>query len=246
MQAHQRLTTLRDLLENEGAVVVSDLARDWEVSEMTVRRDLQRLEAEGLAERIHGGAVAAGALRFAARHDRSRPDKTRAAQKFVDVIPARGCIYLDGSTTIYQLVAACDRRPGLRVATANIDTFQGLAGCAGIEPILIGGTLDRETDNFVGPLARRTIAGLNFDAAFFSAYALSPEGPSEPSLEDAEIKAAVVARSRRHYLAIDHRKLGQRAAGAWELPAAHAVLATDCEPGDERLTPYRAAFQEIR
>jgi DeoR family fructose operon transcriptional repressor len=246
MRAHERIIALKQKIEAEGSASVSDLARDWAVSEMTIRRDLQRLAAVGVVARVHGGAVAGERLRFRQRHEEHLAEKRQAVAKLAALIPATGCIYLDGSTTIFQLVAALAGRPGLVVATNNIDTFQRIAAVSGIDAILIAGHLHRETDNFIGPLARRCIAGLNFDAAFFSSFGLDPGlGPCEPVLDDAEIKQCVAERSRRHCLALNHHKLGRPAAGAWSLPCDAAHLATDLDPADERLAPYRHRFAAI-
>ena len=190
-------------------------------------------------------AIAAGALRWRTRADKHRSEKKRAAAKLKPFLPETGCIYLDGSTTIYHVVEALHQHAGLRVVTNNIDTFQAVAACPGCEAVLVGGRLNRTTDNLTGPLARAGIEKFNFDAAFFSAYAIDAErGPSEPSLEDAEVKDLVCARADQHFLAVNTQKLNQRAAGVWALPTS-AQLVTDLVPADERLHAYRALFHDI-
>lgn len=244
--AHERQAELRALLAEHGAVSVAELARRWQLSEMTIRRDLAALAAEGAVARVHGGAVAGGRLRFGARLERNRAGKSAAAAKLATLLPDKGCIYLDGSTTIYHLAEAISRRGGLTVATNNLDTFMALGRSAGIECILIGGQLNRETDNFVGAHARRVLEGLAFAAAFFSAFALHPTlGPSEPSPEDAEVKRQVCERAAAIHLAVDHQKLGESAAGCWAADPARTTLATDLDPADPRLDPYRTAFNRI-
>jgi DeoR/GlpR family transcriptional regulator of sugar metabolism len=245
MLAHERHEALSSLLREHGTIMVSAVARDWGVSEMTIRRDLKRLEEQGLLSRIHGGAVAGGQLRFEARLSLDRRDKAAAVDKLVDLLPETGSCYLDGSTTIYGLVDALAKRPGLTVATNNVDTFARLGRVVGCEAVLIGGTLNDATDNLVGPLARRCIDGLAFDAAFCSAFAMDPRlGPCEPFLEDAEIKRLVAERSRRVHIVVNNQKLGQRAPAAWS-PGPGPVLATDLDPADERLAPYREHFPTI-
>ena len=241
--AEDRLGLLQRLLTKQGSVSVSDLARRMRVSEMTIRRDLEKLSAAGAVARVHGGAVAQGRLSFAARLERGGKAKHSAAAKLLPLVPATGAVYLDGSTTVYQLVGLLGARPGLLVASNNLDTFLALTRVAGVEAVLVGGTLNRATDNFVGPFARRCLDGLAFDLACFSSYALDPQvGPSEPAPEDAELKAYVCGRSRRAALAVDAAKLGSRASGAWGPPT---VLATELDPGDTRLDPYRSRFPEI-
>lgn len=243
--AEDRLTLLQRLLTKQGSVAVSALARKLKVSEMTVRRDLDKLSAAGAVARVHGGAVAQGRLSFGSRLERGGKAKAAAAAKLLPLIPATGAIYLDGSTTVFQLVALIGARPGLTAATNNLDTFLALSRLPGVEAVLVGGALNRATDNFVGPFARRCLDGLAFDLACFSAYALDPTvGPSEPAPEDAELKSHVCGRSRRVCLAVDAEKLGSRASGVWDLPAG-AILATDLDPRDPRLNPYRSRFPEI-
>ena len=244
--AHDRQESLRALLAENGSVGVADLARRWDVSPMTIRRDLAALAAEGLVARVHGGAVPGDRLRFGTRLERNRPGKTSAAQKLVAFLPEQGAIYLDGSTTIYHLAELLDARHRLLVATNSVDTFQRLCQRPGLDPVLIGGVRDPSTDNLIGPLARRALEGLWFEAAFFSAFGLHAEhGPGEPSPEDAEIKRLVCTRAAAIHVAVDHDKLGLAAAGCWQPPADLSTLATDLPPGDERVAPFSGQFHRI-
>ena len=192
MLVQERHEALKGLLQNNGTIVVSDLAREWQVSEMTVRRDLKALEEQGMLARVHGGAVAQSSLRFSERRGKATRSKQQAVEKLKQFIPEHGCIYLDGSTTILGLSHHLHTATGLTVATNNLTIFQSISQHPGIDACLIGGRLDKEVDNFVGPLAQRAIEAMAFDAAFFSAYALNPDlGLCEPSLEDAAIKQLV-------------------------------------------------------
>jgi DeoR family fructose operon transcriptional repressor len=243
--AEDRLAELERLIADQGSVAVSSLAERLRVSAMTVRRDLAKLAARGRVARVHGGAVADGRLRFAARLARRAPAKTAAAAKLRGLVPERGAIWLDGSTTIYRLAELLGDAGPLIAATSNIDTFLVLAAHPGITPVLVGGALNRTTDNLVGPYARRCLEGMAFAAAFCSAWGLHAElGPSEPEPEDAELKNLVCARSAAVHLAIDHDKLGRSAAGVWTPPAG-ATLATDLSAADPALRPYRTRFASI-
>ncbi len=246
MTAHERHVALKTLLETQGQVQVSVVAREWGVSEMTVRRDLGCLEDQGLLARVHGGAVASGALSWTSRAARHRREKAAAAAKLVDLLPHGGCLYLDGSTTIVHLTAALARRRGLVVATNNIDTFQRLIHQPGLEVLLVGGLLNRGTDNFVGPLALRSVEALHFDLACFSAFALHPQGGClEPALEDAAVKQRVCERAQRIAVAVNHHKFHQQAAGAWGGEPGRSILASDLDSADPRLDPFRPSFCQI-
>ena len=246
MLATERHAELRRLAEAQGTIIVSEVARNWNVSEMTIRRDLRELEQEGVVARVHGGAVAGDHLRWRARLDRYGHEKAKAVAKVIDRLPQRGCIYLDGSTTIYTLIERIDSKTVLKVVTNNVDTFQRLNICRHIEPILIGGNHNRETDNFIGPLARLCLNHLSFDAAFFSCYGVQADlGTVEPSLDDAEIKQIVCERSRAIHIAVNHEKLGRPASAVWTAPTDKTTFSTDLAPADDRLDPFRTFFATI-
>ncbi len=248
MIAHQtrRRESLASHLAEHGSLSVTELAKKLEVSEMTLRRDIDALVTAGVATRVHGGAVPTQSLRFASRLARHQREKRAAALKLADRLPTRGTIYLDGSTTVYHLTGLLAGRTGLVVVSNNIDTFRAVQGLAGITAILVGGELNADTDNFIGPFARRQIESLAFTMAFFASFQLDAElGPSEPSAEDAEIKHLVAARSETVLLALNHHKLGGATGTVWAAPAKRSVLATDLKPSDRRLDPFRSRFASI-
>lgn len=244
--AEPRQKAMAELLNAGGHASVSDLARKFGVSEMTVRRDLQTLEAMGLAVRVHGGALAGERSRFSHRLSTNARDKARAVSKFVADLPREGCVYFDGSTTVLNLAKYLKGLSRLQVATNNVETFNRLAALRGPVPILVGGTLDIRTDNLIGPLAVRSIEALAFEKAYCSAWGLSPAtGLNEVTVEDALVKGEVVKRARSVCVAIDHSKLGVLAAGTWDHNAAKSILATDLPPDDPELDAFRGMFAEI-
>ncbi len=244
--AEPRQRAILEILNAGGQALVSELARRFDVSEMTIRRDLRVLEGRGLALRVHGGALAGEKSRFTHRLSVNSRAKAKAVAKFAAALPREGCIYFDGSTTVLNLVRHLKGLARLQVATNNVETFNRLAAARGPSPILIGGSLDLRTDNLIGPLAVRSIEALVFEKAFFSAWGLDElSGLNEVTVEDAEVKARVAARTRSVYVAVDHSKLGVTASGTWQHGGEKSVLSTDLEAGDARLDPFRRMFSEI-
>ena len=244
--AEPRQQAILELITAGGHAVVSELARRFDVSEMTIRRDLKVLESMGLAVRVHGGAVSGERSRFTSRLSANARAKARAVAKLAPHIPARGCIYLDGSTTVLNLVRHLRGRDQLQVATNNVETFNRLALVRGPSPILIGGSLDFRTDNLIGPLAMRSIEALVFETAFFSSWGLTmATGLNEATTEDAEVKEQVARRTRQVCVAVDQSKFGVIAGGVWSHGAEKSILATDLEPDDPRLDPFRDMFNSI-
>ncbi len=244
--AEPRQEAILRLIDAGGHVAVSDLAKRFAVSEMTIRRDLKALEELGRAVRIHGGAKAIEKSRFTSRLSTNARSKARAAGKLAGEIPAEGCLYFDGSTTILNLVKFLKGRNRLQIATNNIETFNRIAELNGPAPILLGGTLDVRTDNLIGPLAFRSVEALAFRRAFFSAWGIRGEtGLNEVTVEDAEVKALVARRSEGVCVALDHSKFGVGGAGVWDHGGGKAVLATDLAAGDPRLEAFRGMFRDI-
>ena len=211
------------------------------MSEMTIRRDLDELEALGAARRVRGGAVAVGPEPFAERHRHNARAKARIADKLLGVIPDRGTVAFDASTTVYRLAAALDGARDLVVVTNGMDTFHKLTGKTGIVATLTGGSIEPRTGSLVGPVAVRSAEDFMFDVFVCSSAALDPAlGSSEASLEEAEVKRALSRTSGRIVLAVDHSKLGTRAEARMFALDEIDALVTDLDPADDRLDPYRA------
>jgi DeoR family fructose operon transcriptional repressor len=241
-----RLETIRSKVLADGRVRIADLAVELDVSEMTIRRDLDALVDQGAVRRIRGGALALGPEPFAERYGRQSEAKDRIADKLVALVGEGGAIGLDASTTMQRLAVRLRAERGLTVLTNSPETFAVLGDHPGVTPLLTGGQLDRRTGSLVGPLAVASAGAVLLRRLFVSAAAVDATvGSSEVTLEDAEAKAALAATAGQVVLAVDAGKLDQRAAARC-LPLERVdVLVTDLDPGDARLDAYRTAC-EIR
>jgi len=223
---------------------VAEFARaadDLGVSEMTVRRDLQELEARGSLRRVRGGALAVGPLPFADRHRSRAKAKARIATKLLDLVPATGAVALDASSTVMRLASTLVGPRDLVVLTNGPDTFRALQQKPGVTPLLTGGQLEPRTGSLVGPLACRAAAHLAVRRLFASAAALDVDiGPTEAGIEEAEVKRAFAASADEVVLAVDSSKLDTRAVAVGVEWDRIAVLVTELDPRDRRLRPYRA------
>lgn len=236
----ERLEAVRGLVADQGAVRIDQLAADFGVSEMTIRRDLDELEALGLARRVRGGAIALGPEAWAKRHRHNARAKVRIAEKLVPLIPTMGTVAFDASTTIYRLAAAIETARDLVVVTNGWDTFHAMRGTPGVTASVTGGTEEPRTGSLVGPMAVRAAQSFLYDTFFSSAAALDAVfGPSEAALAESEVKRAFGQTSDRVVLAVDHGKLGTRAqARVFDFDDID-LLVTDLDPTDSRLDPFR-------
>lgn len=236
----ERLGEMRDLIAELGTVRIDQLAADFGVSEMTIRRDLDELEALGLARRVRGGAIALGPEAWEQRHQHNARAKARIAEKLLPLVPSSGTVAMDASTTIYRLATAIEMTRDLVVVTNGWDTFHSMRGTAGVTATLTGGTEEPRTGSLVGPMAIRAAQGFLYDTFFSSAAALDPElGSSEAALAESEVKRAFSQTSNRIVLAVDQGKLNTRAQARVFALEQVDLLVTDLDPSDARLDPYR-------
>jgi DeoR family fructose operon transcriptional repressor len=210
---------------------------------MTIRRELQELEAVGVARRVRGGAVAVGTgpAPFAERHRHQAKAKSRIAAKLAELLPTTGAVGLDASSTLLRLATTLEGARELTVVTNGLETFAALQGKPGVNPIITGGRIEPQTGSLVGPVATRTASSLLLEQLFISAAAVDVAvGSSEACLPEAEVKRVFASVSGSVVLAVDSTKLGTRAmARCFEWPDI-SLLVTELDPPDRRLDQYRA------
>jgi DeoR family fructose operon transcriptional repressor len=209
---HRRLDWVRNELERKGSVQIGESARALGVSEMTVRRDLEQLERMGVARRVRGGAIPAWASTFADRRHSHASAKAVIAQKLATLLPDRGAIAIDASSTLMGVVASIPDTADLTVLTNGPETFNELRRKRHLVPVLTGGQLDPRTGSLVGPIACQSSGHLLLQRLFVSAAALDPVvGASEACEEEAEVKRVLAAMASEVVLAVDSSKLDRRA-----------------------------------
>lgn len=236
----ERIGELRDLIYERGAVRIDQLATDFGVSQMTVRRDLDELETLGLARRVRGGAIALGPEAWEQRHLENARAKTRIAEKLISLVPTSGTVAFDASTTIYRLATSIEQARDLVVVTNGWDTFHSMKNRSGVTATLTGGTEEPRTGSLVGPMAVRVVQSFLYDTFFTSAAAVDVEvGSSEAAIAESEVKRAFSQTSRRVVLAVDHSKLNTRAQARVFAVDDIDLLVTDLDPADSRLDSYR-------
>jgi len=235
-----RRQALAALLSSSGSLRIEDLAERFKVSTMTIRRDLQALEDDGLARRVRGGAVS-GAETFEAREPRSGRAKALIARKLAGLVPSGGVgVCMDASTTIATLAASMPGTENLSVVTDGIETFLSLNRDSRVHAYLTGGQKDPNAGSLIGPVASLVLKQFSFARAFLSAAAVDPDfGTSEFSAEECEIKKLMAELSDHVVMAVDSQKLSAGAAARclhWE---SVDLMVTELDVADTRLDPYR-------
>jgi DeoR family fructose operon transcriptional repressor len=246
VEALERLERMRRQLDTDGRIRVAELAVELDVSEMTIRRDLDLLVDEGIATRVRGGALATGPQGFDARYRQHSRAKGRIAEKLIDLVGTGGAIGIDASSTMQRLAVRLAEARDVTVLTNGPDTFRALQEHAGVTALLTGGELDPRTGSLVGPLATRAARDLLLRRLFISAAgADATVGASETTLEEAEVKISLAGSASEIILAVDSSKLGHRAAAhgfSWDQVD---FLVTELEPEEPRLAAYREVVKVL-
>lgn len=240
LAAEDRRQSLLDLLRESGRVDIADAAGRLEVSLMTIRRDLKGLERDGSARLVRGGAVPVGTEEFAVRQSRALSAKRRIAEKLSTLVLDHDSVALDGSTTVFRFVEELRPAADLIVVTYGIPAFQALQSRHHVRAYLSGGELDPKTGGLVGPVAQRTIESFSVSCCLLSTMALDPEiGMMEPTVDEVEMKRALLRSAALAVLAVDSSKLGQRSAVRSAPVDDLDLIVTELDPRDPRLDPYR-------
>jgi len=245
VHGEERRSIILATIEREGAAQIDSLAAELSVSEMTVRRDLDDLAAEGLLRRVRGGAVKAeGPRPFGERRSVRARAKQLIAAKAATMLPAKGAIALDASSTVSALTPALNAHTGLTIATNSWENFSALRANTRLTPVLVGGELEASTGSFVGKLACDAAESMLYQRFFTSASAVdATHGTSEDTLAESHVKRCFARNARQIVLCVDSSKLDTSAVSAtFSLAEVHTLI-TELDPQDPRLERYREVVE---
>ena len=222
---------LRILKENKSAGV-NELARDLYVSEATIRRDLAEMKSMGLIERSHGGALLpenAEEISIFFRMEKNASEKERAATKALLHIPPFKSVFIDSSSTALALAERIDLNYKT-VVTNSLPTALQLSKKPNVNLILLGGSVQYNTNSTTGGWTARQLNDFTFDLMLSSCAAVINGEAYERSLEQKELKRAAFNRCRQRVLILDHTKF--EAHGTYRLASLseYDVVALDAPP----------------
>ena len=203
-------------LSARGECRTRQLAQQFQLSEMTVRRDLAELEARGLLRRVHGGAVMLNRdVEYSRRLELGQVQKQQVGRAATRLLKSGQTVYLDAGTTAFELARAIGQGlpqvTHLNVVTHGISIATELAGRTPYHLQLIGGEVYQNALSSVGPIALAQIAGLNIDLFFMGAGGVDAlHGWTNSNHVEVVIKRAVIARSKTVCAICDSAKWGQQ------------------------------------
>jgi DeoR/GlpR family transcriptional regulator of sugar metabolism len=239
-----------DLLLQRETVTVAELSGLLAVSDMTVRRDIRSMAEEGLLKQVHGGAVRLQKSEversFSARRVEELARKQAIAREVLSWLQGDETFYIDGSTTCSELSRLIKGRGRHTVVTDSLSVLNELGGCAGIELVLLGGTLERDGNTFDGLLAVENARRIQVDCCFFSATGFSDEDVVNAGMTGSQVKQLMIRNARKVVLLADSTKYGKR--GIFKLCrwSDVDVLFADSGLPEPARAAIRAAGTEVR
>jgi DeoR/GlpR family transcriptional regulator of sugar metabolism len=228
MLTTQRKKTILDLLARDGQVLAAPLAATFGVSEDTIRRDLREMAAEGLLQRVHGGALPASSAvaPFSARRALESSGKRAIGLAAAAMILPGQIVMIDGGTTSAELVKHLPPTLAATVVTHSPTVALALVDHPSIDVIMIGGRLYKHSIVNVGAAAIEAISHIHADIYFMGVTGVHPtEGFSTGDLEEAYVKRALAARSAETVVLASMDKLNAASAySIGELTLAQTVV----------------------
>ena len=232
-----------DILTRKGYRSVSELSADLGVSEMTVRRYLDRLEERGLIRRTFGGAFVGQEMTevdYRARDTVCLAEKAAIGRAASALIQPGESVFIDAGTTTAHLAAAIDDARRMTVVTNSLVVMQTLEHRANVVTIILGGRLHAASHSLVGPLAEEAVAQFRFTKAFLGANGIESTGFTQANIDEVPIKKRVAANAKEVVILADSRKFDSEKLVLFLKTEQVHVLITDTGIPDR----YRRQFEE--
>lgn len=224
----QRRSKLRELIRSQGFVSIPDLRSALDVSESTIRRDLDYLESEGEAQRTHGGVFFTGgaaSLRLFEDRRSSQWDlKREIAVEAARLIDNHDTLLLDGGSTTYELARQLVGRP-LQIVTNSLPLANLFASSDQADLVLLGGYVHSRTGVSLGPYANEMLSSLNVQKAVLSIAGANQRGYYNSNLLLVETERAMMGCADQTIVVADSSKFGKSSlAKLCELGAVQHVV----------------------
>jgi DeoR/GlpR family transcriptional regulator of sugar metabolism len=242
MLTSQRKALILETLRRDGQVIAKRMAEEFELSEDTIRRDLREMAAEGLLQRVHGGAMPLSPPLpdFSTRRTVSPADKARLGARAAAMILPGQMVFLDGGTSTAEVARALPRDLPVTIVTHSPTIAAELEHHPLAEIILIGGKLYRHSMVATGAMAMAAISMLRPDIFFLGVTAVhAARGLSTGDAEEAAIKRHIAACSAETHVLLTAEKF-DAASPCLVMPLADlAGMIVPAEMDELRLKPYR-------
>lgn len=241
----ERRQEIVKFVNDRGRVSVAEFAEKFAVSVVTVRADLQALAARNLIVRTHGGAVSSARgsreLSLAIRTQQEASEKERIGLAGAALISDDNAVIIDSSSTALAIARHLRHHRDLTILTNSIAIAHEMLDAPGVTVAMPGGTVRRDMGSLTGGNGLEMFEKFNIQRGFFGAYGFSlPEGLTDVSLAESEIKRKLVAMCREVIAVIDSTKWGRFGVGSFAAPALIRRVITDVHAPPDLVELVRA------
>jgi DeoR/GlpR family transcriptional regulator of sugar metabolism len=230
----QRIKSILEDIKSNGVSTVIDLSQKYDVSEMTIRRDLKQLEEQGLITRTHGGAVpnrlVSEELQFLQKRGVHEVEKVKIAQyAATNLVTNNDIIIMEGGTTVAGMVPHLERYRNLTVMTNGLPTLIELQRMtSGNTIVSTGGILRDVSTTLVGPVAEAHFREFNAEKLFLSATGWTAKsGFTDPNMLEVQVKKSMIQAAKKIVMLIDASKFGAVSLTSFLDPFSVDILVTD-------------------
>lgn len=250
-----RLNAILTALQQSGSVSVEGLSKELDVSLVTIRRDLDELERQGLLRRTHGGAVSIEPFfyepfrndrSFQAQVERFADEKRRIGRAAAALIKEGEIISLTPGTTTTEVIRGLPLNHHITVVTSTVNVAMELSKRKDLEVFVTGGHLRGDWFSLVGPTAAQSLSHLLISTLFVGADGIDAKhGVSCFSPDEAQLNSTMVKHAQRKIAVVDHSKFGVVA--GWRIcPTSDLdILITDSGATDEMVEPFEKAQVQV-
>lgn len=208
-----RREAILDKLNKMSFVSIASLATELKVSQMTIRRDVSKLEEEGLVIQVSGGVRTTKRLHNEPSHDEKyllcSEEKISIGKLAAKMVAHNSCIYLDAGTTSLAMSNYLCERDDLTIITNDLVVAHNIASNSNNTIIMVGGLIRARNLSTVGHLTLNTLEGLSIDVAFLSASSFDIRGITTPDPDKVIVKQKVASMATKRILICDSSKYGQ-------------------------------------
>lgn len=250
--ARQRQELILDRLRDDGAVRVHDLTAMLQVSDMTVRRDLDVLAQQGLVEKVHGGATlrdnpTSDEPSFEVKSARELSEKAAIAEAAAALATPGSAIALSAGTTTWSLARHLLPVPDLTIVTNSMRIADLLSSeSAGRRTVVLTGGVRTPSDALVGPVAERAIRSLHVDLLFIGCHGMHADaGLTTPNLAESETNRQFIHSAHRVVVVADHTKWGVIGLSSFADLRDVDVLVTDAQLDSAAQAAAQEAVGEV-
>lgn len=211
MLAAERHLKIIEIISETGSAQVEQLSKILDVSPMTIRRDLEKLQESNIIERCHGGAIMKQEINYFEKRDIQHQEKVEIARKSASYVKKGDSIFLDAGTTTYEIANLIKNVEDLTVITNDIE-IASLLKNSEVELLVCGGTMQKSTGGMYGYFANQIMDNIRLNIGFFGAMSIDENyNVLTPTMDKVSFKRLVLNNCMRSYLVVDDSKFYRKA-----------------------------------